>query len=55
MTIKLELLLPYGGKLAGDTIEVDTDAEAVALTNLKLAKPANVTAEKRLDKAASAD
>jgi hypothetical protein len=52
MTIKLKLLLPYAGKLAGDTYEVDTDAEAVALTNLKLAEPANVTAEKRVEKAA---
>lgn len=51
MTIKLELKLPYAGKAAGETIEVDTDAEAVALTNLGLAKAAIATVEKKIDKA----
>lgn len=53
MTIKLELKLPYAGKAAGETIEVASEAEALALTNLGLAKAANVTTERKLDKAAA--
>mgnify|MGYP003578619728 CR=1 FL=1 len=52
MTIKLTLEKRYAGKKAGETIEVGSDAEALALTNLGLASAATKTAEKAIEKAA---
>lgn len=50
--VKVEAVLKHAGKKAGETYEVASPAKAAALEAIGLAKPANVTAARKIEKVA---